>query len=133
MGELKQQGAYMVQNHTQQKGSKDNLIVIRSKRGEELAYNVLGDKALRLYLMLTSNANGYQLFMSSTQVGGKPLPQGMSRSSFTRAVKELKDNGFLVKRENEDIWDFYDVPKEADKMLIEIHKTQIIKDLSQDF
>ena len=59
MGELKQQGAYMVQNHTQQKGSKDNLIVIRSKRGEELAYNVLGDKALRLYLMLTSNANGY--------------------------------------------------------------------------
>lgn len=127
----RQQGAYLITNHTQQRGSKENLISIRSQKGEEIAYNYLGDKALRIYLMLTSNANGYQLLMSSTQIGGKPLPQGMSRSSFTRAIKELKDYGFLVKRDEEDIWDFYDTPKEMEEMLVEIHKKEIYKNLEE--
>lgn len=132
MPETKQQRAYHITNHTQQKGSKDNLIVIRSQKGEEIAYNVLGDKALRIYLMLTANANGFTCLMSSNQIGGKPLPQGMSRSSFTRAIRELKDNGFLVKREDEDKWDFYDTPKDAEEMLVEIHKSEIEKYIYED-
>jgi len=46
--------------------------------------------------MLSANANGFKCLMNSNSIAGKPLPMNMSRSSFTRAVKELKDNGFLV-------------------------------------
>lgn len=121
MPETKQNGAYVVKNHTQQQGSKENLIVIRSKRGEEIAFNTLGDKALRIYLMLTSNANGFQCLVSSNGIAGKPLPLNMSRATFTRAINELKENGFLIKREGQDVWDFYDIPK-VEEMKIEIHK-----------
>lgn len=123
MAANKQTGAYVVQNHTLQSGSREELVSIRSKLGEEIAYNTLGDKALRIYLMLSSNRDGFQCLMSSNEIAGKPLPMGMSRATFTRAVTELKDNGFLIKRKDEDVWDFYDKPP-IDGMLVEVHKTE---------
>lgn len=118
----RQSGGYIVENHTQQSGSKESLIVIRSKDGEAIAYNTLSDKALRIYLMLSANANGFKCLMNSNSIAGKPLPMNMSRSSFTRAVKELKDNGFLVQRKDEDTWDFYDFPRDEEGMVVEVHK-----------
>ena len=99
----RQEKAYMVRNHIQQKGSKQNLVAIRSKEGEAYAVNTLGDKALRIYLTLTANKDGFTCLVSNTQIAGKPLPKGMSRSTYTRAMKELEENGFLVKRADADI------------------------------
>lgn len=100
------------------------MISIRSKRGETIAINNLSDKALRIYLMLTSNADGFETTMSSNGIAGQPLPLGMSRSSYTRAIAELKENGFLVKRKDSSWWDFYDIPKEDEKLMIQIHKKE---------
>ena len=56
--EKRQDKAYLINADIQQKGTKDNLVSIRSKEGERIAYMTLGDKALRLYLLITSNKSG---------------------------------------------------------------------------
>lgn len=130
----RQTTAYMVQNHTQERGSKENLIVIRSKEGEKIAYNSLGHSALKLYLALSSNRNGFTCIVSSTGIAGQPLPGKnqededgnvefipMSRSTFTRAIKELQDYGFLVPSDN-GRWDFYDKPKAALGITVVVNK-----------
>ena len=134
MAEERQTGAYVIQNHVCEKkydGSTDTLYSKRNKEGEKAAIYTLSDKALRIYLILTSNKDGYQLTMSSTQIGGEPLPFGMSRSSYTRAIKELKDAGFLVKRPGSaNQWDFYDVPKN-EEIFVEIHKQESSQKLDE--
>ena len=92
--------------------------------GEAYAANVLGDKALRIYLMITANKDGYQCLVSSIGISGKPLPKGMSRSSFTRALNELIENGFMVKRDGCEIWDFYDTPQNVKEYNIVLHKEE---------
>ena len=116
MSESRQTGAYVCKVDNHQQGTKQKLVVIRSKEGEEIAYNTLGDKALRIYLLITSNKNGFQLTMNSKGIGGKPLPLNMSRSSYTRAVKELIDNGFLTKADDRgDLWIFHDYPESIEE------------------
>lgn len=110
-GTDRQTGAYICQVDNHQKGSREQLVTIRSKQGEEIAYNTLSDKALRIYLLVTSNKKGFRLTMSSTQIGGKPLPQNMSRSSFTRAIKDLQEHGFLTRADDgTNLWVFHDYP-----------------------
>ena len=119
-----QTGAYICQVDNHQQGSKQNLVSIRSKKGEEIAYNILSDKALRIYLMVTSNKKGFQLTMSSTQIGGKPLPpqKNMSRSSFTRAISQLKEKGFLTKKDNSSVWVFHDYPVAEEQIKVIVDK-----------
>lgn len=122
MDSKRQTGAYICKVDNHQQGTKQNLVSIRSKEGEEIAYNTLGDKALRIYLLVTSNKNGFQLTMNSNGIGGKPLPLGMSRSSYTRAVKELIDNGFLTKAGQGDLWVFHDYPVATEDINIIVDK-----------
>lgn len=118
----RQTGAYICQVDNHQQGSRQNLVTIRSKQGEEIAYNTLSDKALRIYLLVTSNKKGFQLTMSSTQIGGKPLPQNMSRSSFTRAIKQLKQKGFLTQRDGSPVWVFHDYPVIEEEIKVIVDK-----------
>lgn len=124
--EKRQDKAYLINANIQQKGTKDNLVSIRSKEGERIAYMTLGDKALRLYLLITSNKSGCQMVLSSNglYVGSNTtdLPK-MCRKTFSNAVKELKDNGFLVRNPNvKDGWIFRDKPEEIEIMNITLEK-----------
>lgn len=119
----RQTSAYICQVDNHQKGSREQLVSIRSKQGEEIAYNTLGDKALRIYLLVTSNKKGFRLTMSSTQIGGKPLPMNMSRASFTRAIKDLQDHGFLTRAEDgTNLWVFHDYPVVEEEMEVIVDK-----------
>lgn len=118
----RQTGAYVCQVDNHQQGSRQNLVTIRSKQGEEIAYNTLSDKALRIYLLVTSNKKGFQLTMSSTQIGGKPLPMNMSRATFSRAVKQLKQKGFLTQKDGSPIWVFHDFPVAEEEIKVIVDK-----------
>lgn len=122
MANDRQSGAYICQVDNHQQGSRQNLVTIRSKQGEEIAYNTLSDKALRIYLLVTSNKKGFQLTMSSTQIGGKPLPMNMSRSTFTRAVAQLKEKGFLTQKDDSAIWVFHDYPVAEEEIKVIVDK-----------
>lgn len=122
MASNRQTGAYVCQVDNHQQGSRQNLVTIRSKQGEEIAYNTLSDKALRIYLLVTSNKKGFQLTMSSTQIGGKPLPMNMSRPTFTRAVSQLKEKGFLTQKDNSPIWVFHDYPVAEEQIKVIVDK-----------
>ena len=61
----RQTGAYQTTVRTQEKGSKDNLLSIRSQEGERIAMKVLTPTALKIYLYATSNANGYHFLLCS--------------------------------------------------------------------
>ena len=124
--EKRQDKPYLINADIQQKGTKDNLVSIRSKEGERIAYTTLGDKALRLYLLITSNKDGVQMILSSNglYIGTttQDLPK-MCRKTFTNAIKELKDNGFLVKNPNvKDGWIFKDKPEEVEPINITLEK-----------
>lgn len=101
--------AYITTVHTTTNGKTD-LYSIRNKAGEAYAYNTLTVSALAIYLMVTSNKNGYPLTICSNSINGNPLPRGMSRRTYSRAMTELKENGFMVKDDKGDFWHFYDIP-----------------------
>ena len=81
----------------------------------------LGQNALKIYLLVTSNANGYHFLMTSNNVTEE---LGFSRSTYTRAIKELIDEGFLIKRtDGSEVWDFYDNPPVKEQMHVNVVKT----------
>ena len=117
----RQQGAYQTTVRTQEKGSRENLLSIRSQQGEKIAMMRLGQNALKIYLLVTSNANGYHFLMTSNNVSEE---LGFSRSTYTRAIKELIDEGFLIKRtDGSEVWDFYDNPPVKEQMHVNVVKT----------
>lgn len=85
------------------------------------AMSRLDAKGFVLWTYLASNANGYQLDLSSADFCKK---SGLSDSSYRRAFKDLQDLGYLKPlKENEQLFLFSEMSdKEPDK----------IKVLSQD-
>ena len=117
----RQQGAYQTTVRTQEKGSRENLLSIRSQQGEKIAMMRLGQNALKIYLLVTSNANGYHFLITSNNVTEE---LGFSRSTYTRAIKELIDEGFLIKRtDGSEVWEFYDNPPVKEQMHVNVVKT----------
>jgi len=117
----RQTGAYQTTVRTQEKGSKDHLLSIRSQEGERIAMKVLTPTALKIYLYATSNANGYHFLLCSKDITEK---LGISRRTYTSALADLIDNGFLIKRtDGSEIWDFYDNPPISDSIKVNVVKT----------
>ena len=107
-------GAYPAEVAKTERYSKGEFYFLRNKAGEAYAYNTLGVNALAIYLMVTSNKDRYRLTIASTGINGNPLPRGMSRSSFTRAIQELKECGFMILDESGNYWHFYDIPQDIE-------------------
>lgn len=69
----------------------------------------LGATALRLYLYLASNANGYNLALSPAAI---QVDIGMPRSTYHDQFKVLVDKGYLVETKGNH-YEFYEVPQPA--------------------
>lgn len=118
----RQQGGYQTTVRTQERGSKENLLSIRSQQGEKIAMKSLSPSALKIYLFVTANANGYHFLLTSN---GVIAELGFSRRTYTSAMKELIDQGFLIKREDgSEVWDFYDNPPVKESISVNVVKTQ---------
>lgn len=108
MAEKRQTGAYQTVIKKQEKAQDKKLISIRSMDGERIAYKNLGLPALQIYLYMTRNRNGYPCLIWSNDIIEE---MGFSRPTYTRAIKELKEKGFLVKRDDDsEKWEFHDTP-----------------------
>ena len=75
--------------------------------------------ALGLYIWLVGNQNNYKFAFSPQAIENQ---LGMARSSCHSAVKKLEELGYLVQRENSNVYDFYEVTtkdKEMDRKTVE--------------
>ena len=108
---------YKIKVNTQKKATEKEFVSVRSMEGQKIAYCTLSNNALRIYLMITAHSNTYSFTMGSETFNGKEWPFVISRSTYSRAIKELKDNGYLIKRDNSQIWDFYDYPQLQDETI----------------
>ena len=116
----RQTGAQLTPVRTQEKGTKSSLLSIRSQEGEKIAYNRLSPGALKIYLNVTANANGFHFPMTSNKLTQQC---GISKRTYTRAVKELIDEGFLVKRDDgSEEWEFHDKPE-----VQEVYSVTVVK------
>lgn len=118
--ESRQTGAYQVQVNKQTKGTKNDLVSMRSMNGERYAMKVLSPSALKIYLYVTGNENNWHFLLYSKKV---QEDLGIARRTFTSAIADLIDNGFLVKRtDGSGEWIFYDNPPVKDEMKITLIK-----------
>ena len=92
-------------NFTIQDGEKETFIELNS----ENTYNAMRDlkpTTFQLWFYLCDNKQGFKLWLSRADVINKT---GISASSYARAVAELKEKGYLVRKED-NCYDFYAVP-----------------------
>ncbi len=61
--------------------------------------------SLGLYIWLVGNQDKYKFALSPQAIENQ---LGMAASSYHGAIKRLEDLGYLVKRENSNIYDFYE-------------------------
>ena len=69
--------------------------------------------ALGLYIWLVGNQDKYRFAFSPQAIENQ---LGMARSSCHGAVKRLVDLGYLVQKEDSNIYDFYEVTRNDCKM-----------------
>ena len=111
--EDRQRGAYYIHIHKHPGTYENNPnIVCRSLEGERIAIKTLMHSALKIYLYLSSMQNSFAMFLLSAQCQEE---LSISRGAFTRAMKDLKDNGFLIKDKLTPSWHFYDLPPEGEE------------------
>lgn len=70
----------------------------------------LGAHALLLYLYFASNANGFVLALSPAAIR---QAVGMPASTYRDQFVRLIDKGYLVQRNDGNIYDFYETPQRA--------------------
>ena len=85
-----------------------NFLGIKNENWYAASRN-LGATALRLYLYLASNANGYNLALSPAAI---QVDIGMPRSTYHDQFKALVDKGYLVETKGNH-FEFYEVPQTA--------------------
>ena len=68
----------------------------------------LGAHALRLYLYLACNANGFTLALSPAAIR---QAVGMASSTYRDQFVKLIDKGYLVQRGDSNVYDFYETPQ----------------------
>lgn len=104
------------------KHTANNYLAIRTQKAERLAAKTLTPTAFKIWLYVTANKNGYTFDLSSADVADS---YGISRRSYTDAMKELERLGYLVPKVKgkERFYTFYDVPPEP-VITITLNKTQ---------
>lgn len=80
----------------------------------------LKGETLKLWLFISKNQNNYTFALSKVEA----LRWGIgSKSSYDRAIKELKEKGYLVETSSNH-YDFYELPKEKE-LLVTVHKSAL--------
>ena len=100
---------------------KGNSFISINKNNYSKAYRDMSSTpaALGLYIWLVGNQNNYKFAFSPQAIENQ---LGMARSSCHSAVKKLEELGYLVQRENSNVYDFYEVTtkdKEMDRKTVE--------------
>ena len=94
----------------QDKATKDSLVAVRGQEAEKLAVKNLTHSALKMWMAITANKNGYVFDLSSTAMAND---WGLPIASYKRAVKELQDKGYMIPKEGKkNSFTFYDIPPE---------------------
>ena len=105
----------------QDKATKDKLIAVRGQKAERIAAQTLTHSALKLWMAITQNNNGYIFALSSTAMAEE---WGLPIASYKRAVKELQEKGYMVAKEGKkNSFIFYDIPPVEETIEIEVVKT----------
>jgi hypothetical protein len=105
----------------QEKSTKDKLIAVRGQKAEQIAARNLTPAALKMWLAVTQNINGYTFALSSKVMLDE---WGISIASYNRAVSELKEKGYMVEKEGKkNSYIFYDIPP-AQEIEIEVRKSE---------
>lgn len=91
-----------------------------SQEAMSKAMILLKDSTFKIWCYLSKNQNGFELALSPVDVRRFT---GVSQASYKRAINELIEKGYLVKRDK-NYYDFYEEIEEK-KMNITIHKKEI--------
>lgn len=99
---------------------------IYAKINKEALFNVMKDLSpvnFQVWLYLASQRENYTFPFYPSYV---ELETGIKKSSLQEGIRVLIDKGYLIQRENSNIFDFYEVKRvkeEAEEcMLINVHK-----------
>ena len=93
---------------------KTHLYTIANLDALQYAMIDLKGETLKLWLYLGKNQNGYTFGLSKVDA----IRWGIgSKSSYDRAVKELKDKGYLVEK-SKNHYDFFEIPPVAQEAII---------------
>ena len=91
-----------------------NLIALQK------AMSTLSPKAFEMWMYFSKNADKHFFWLSKVDWMNWC---NFKVSAYSQAFKELEDLGYLVKQSNKDnYYDFYEIPKEEQKIAITIHK-----------
>lgn len=85
----------------------NNGLTCRSDVGQRLAIKTLTPSALKIYLLLSSKKNTVNIVGITSEC--QELGINISRATITKAMKDLEEKGFLIRKNN---WhyEFYDLP-----------------------
>ena len=92
--------------HIHREAAKSDFLGIKNENWQAASRD-LGAHALRLYLYLAANANGYTLALSPADIR---QTIGMPNSTYRDQFLILVDKGYLV-RNGSNNYDFYEVPQ----------------------
>lgn len=102
------------------KADKDNLYGIFNLDALTLAANILKNDAFKLWCYINKNQNGYTFALSKVDA----LKWGIgSKSSYDRAVKELREKNYLVET-SPNHFTFYEIPKVEEEIVITVEKAE---------
>lgn len=88
--------------HTHKPKARNPFFIV-DRRYMHKAMKELTYGGFKLWCYLSENKNGYMFGLSHKAVHEST---GMSKSTYDSAIKELKSHGYLVQREDTDVYDF---------------------------
>lgn len=102
------------------KSTSEQLVAVRWQQAERIAINTLTHSALKLWMAVTQNADGFVFGLSPAYMAEEfALPI----ASYKRAVKELQEKGYMVAKEGKkNSFIFYDIPPIEEEIEIEVRK-----------
>ena len=98
--------------------SRNNKYSMYNLEAQQAAMIDLKGETLKMWYYLGKNQNGYEFALSMVDA----IKWGIgSKSSYNRAIAELKEKGYLVET-SPNHFDFYEIPQQDKEMIIRIVK-----------
>ena len=85
----------------------NNYLIIGNNETIAAANNIKAYATFKIYLYLAGNVDGYEFGLSRKII---METYNISDKTYKKAISELEELGYLIKREEEGIYDFYLVP-----------------------
>ena len=100
------------------------FIVSRIRGNEEAAMRDLNYGAFKLWLMFSADAKDFKRAFSPTQA---EHDLGVSQPTARSGLKELIEKGYLVQKENSNIYEFHQMPQEEYEFVEEKRLIKTVK------